>query len=70
MQTKRDSLIEAVINIAIGFFVGIASQVIIFKAFGMDVNVRQNFILAGYFTVVSLVRSYYVRRIFNKFTDR
>ena len=64
-QKKKASLIEALINTAIGYFVALATQVVIFPWFGIDVTLGQQVTIGVIFTVVSIVRGYFVRRMFN-----
>jgi len=64
-QTKRDSLLEATINIMIGYGVAIAAQKVIFPVFGIQVSTADDCKIAGLFTIVSLIRSYVLRRLFN-----
>lgn len=65
MQTKTQSLTESVTNVAIGYAVAIASQLAIFPIFGIDIGIQQNLLIGAYFTAISIVRSYCVRRWFN-----
>lgn len=64
-QTRLESLIEAVVNAAIGMGVGLASQLIIFYALGVEVTVAQNMWMVVWFTAISIARSYIIRRWFN-----
>lgn len=64
-QTKRDSLLEAALNIMIGYGIAILAQWAIFPLFGMHPSLRENLQIGALFTVVSLVRSYCLRRLFN-----
>ena len=66
MQTKTQSLIESITNIAIGYGVAIASQLAVFPLFNINVTIQDNLMIGLYFTAISLVRSYVVRRYFNK----
>ena len=66
MQTKLESLTEAVINTFIGFVIAFILQLIIFPIVGVDVTLGQNFILTILFTLVSIIRTYIIRRYFNK----
>ena len=66
MQTKLESLTEAVINTFIGFVIAFISQLIIFPIVSVDVTLGQNFILTILFTLVSIIRTYIIRRYFNK----
>lgn len=65
MQTRLESLIEAAMNIAIGYVVALLSQLAIFPMFGIDVPLSANLLIGAWFTLVSLIRSYAVRRWFN-----
>ena len=64
-QTRLDSLIESLVNIVIGYGVALASQIIIFPFFGISVPLETNLWIGAWFTVISLVRSYVIRRWFN-----
>jgi len=66
MQTKKFSLIESISNVVVGYLVAVGSQIIIFPFFGIHIPMRDNFIIGLWFTVVSVIRSYSLRRIFNK----
>lgn len=65
MQSKLMSFAESLVSVLIGYSVAILSQVIIFPMFGIDVSMSDNLIIGGIFTVISIIRSYIVRRIFN-----
>lgn len=64
-QTKLGSLIESLMNILIGFGVALASQIAVFPFFGIYVSLKTNIWIGVWFTVISLVRSYVIRRWFN-----
>lgn len=66
MQSRRMSLIEAGANIAVGFGISLISQIVIFEAHGVHFGIGTNVAITGYFTVISLLRSYGLRRLFNK----
>ena len=66
MQTKKQSLLESTINVLIGYLVAVGSQIIIFPWFNINIPIRDNFLIGIWFTVVSLVRNYVLRRFFNK----
>lgn len=65
-QTKRQSLIESCINVAIGFGVSLAAQIAVFPMFGIRVELASNIIIGSIFTAISIARSYCVRRLFNR----
>jgi hypothetical protein len=66
MQTRLSSLIEAVINVAIGFVVSLVLTAWLLPAYGHHVTWSENLQITGVFTVASIVRAYAVRRYFNK----
>lgn len=70
-QSKLQSLNEASLNVAIGFAVAVLSQVVVFPLVGIHgVSLMTNVHIACYFTVISIVRSYAVRRWFNALQRR
>ena len=66
MQTRRQSLIESLTNILIGYLTALLSQILIFPLFDIYVTFQDNLLIGLYFTIISLIRSYLVRRYFNK----
>lgn len=66
MQSKKHSLIESITNTLIGFMVSLLIQLIIYPVMGIPVKFSQNIIITLVFTIVSILRGYIVRRIFNK----
>lgn len=66
MQTKKRSMIETVVNTAVGLIINITAQRIVFPIFDMHISVTENLTIAVIFTIISVVRSYCMRRIFNK----
>ena len=65
-QSKRDSMLEATVNILIGYGVAIGAQKLIFPLFDIHISTGDNCKVAALFTVVSLIRSYVLRRAFNR----
>lgn len=65
MQTKFQSFIESTVNILIGYFTALFSQFLIFPLFNIDIPIQDNLLIGLYFTLISLVRSYLIRRYFN-----
>ena len=64
-QTKCKSLIESVIQTVIGLGTSILIQVILYPMMGIPVTFSQNLIITIVFFTVSIVRGYFVRRIFD-----
>lgn len=63
-QSCRMSLIEAVTNVAVGYMLAVATQIIVFPWFGLRPSIGQNLALGGVFVGISLLRSYALRRLF------
>jgi len=66
MQSKKYSALEAVTNVIVGYMVAVVSQMVLYPFFNIETTTSQNMVLAGWFTIISLVRSYILRRVFNK----
>lgn len=66
MQTKTQSMIESISNVMIGYMVALASQLAIFPMFGIHIPLSDNIAIGAWFTVISIIRSYAVRRLFNR----
>jgi len=66
MQTRTQSFIESTTNIIIGYIVALISQIIIFPLFNINVPLSDNLLIGAYFTVISLARSYLLRRYYNR----
>jgi hypothetical protein len=64
-QSKLGSLLESLMNIALGFGVALLSQLAIFPMFGINIPLSSNLWIGLWFTVISLIRSYVIRRWFN-----
>lgn len=64
-QTKLGSFYEALINIIIGWTINFTANMTIFPLFGWEISIEQNIWLGTIYTVISLVRSYIIRRWFN-----
>jgi hypothetical protein len=68
-QSKTHSLYESVINTVIGLIISFIAQVIIFSSMEINVSYKQNILITMIFFVLSFVRGYVIRRIFNKIGD-
>lgn len=67
-QSRRGSLVESIANVAIGYGVAVATQMAVLPLFGMTGRTQDHLAIAGVFSVVSVVRSYCVRRVSNWLT--
>ena len=64
-QTRKQSMFEACMNVAVGFSINMALNFAVFPLFGWHISALQNIQLGVIYTVVSIVRSYCLRRFFN-----
>jgi uncharacterized membrane protein (DUF485 family) len=64
-QTRLGSLIEALTNVVIGFGINWTANLLILPLFGFHVTGGQAFGIGVFFTVISVARSYILRRWFN-----
>lgn len=69
-QSRLGSFMESLVNIIIGYTIAVAAQMVIFPIYGIHVAHSVHFEMGLFFTVVSLVRSYLLRRLFNGFTRK
>lgn len=65
MQSRKFSLIESITNVLVGYGVALLTQITVFPLFGMAVTLGDNIKIGAIFTVVSILRSYCLRRLFN-----
>jgi hypothetical protein len=69
-QTRKHSFAESLVNVAIGYGVALASQIAILPLYGIHLTLSAHAEIGAWFTVVSIVRSYALRRWFNRVTVR
>lgn len=55
-QTRRMSLIEAITNVALGYVLGVATQIIVFPWFGLHLSLDENLALGAVLVEISLLR--------------
>ena len=66
MQSRTDSQMEALTNVLVGFSINFVANILILPAvLGVPVNLRELGIIGILFTIVSVTRSYALRRAFN-----
>ena len=63
-QSRLMSLVEAVANVIVGFGVAVVTQILIFPIFGLHTTLSQNLKTGAVFTIVSIARSFALRRVF------
>lgn len=64
-QSKRHSFLESLFNVAVGYGIALLSQILVFPLFGIHIPLHDNIIIGIIFTVISICRSYLLRRLFN-----
>ena len=55
---------EAVTNVVVGFLLSLIAQAVLFPLFGWSASVADNVLIASIFTIISLLRSFALRRLF------
>lgn len=70
MQSKKLSLIESVVNVVSSFLMGVMTQIIVFPLYGFKASVMANISLTMIFSLTGFIRSYTVRRIFNRIAEK
>lgn len=66
MQTKLQSLIETLAGTAIGFVIAFLAQLFIMHHYGIRSTIQQDLFITIFFTGLSILRGYAVRRLFNR----
>ena len=70
MQSRWMSLLEATTNIVVGYGLAVLTQMLVFPLFGLRASLGENLAIGAVFTVISLVRSFVLRRVFNALVVR
>ena len=65
MQSKRESMVETLTNVSIGWFISFIANMLVLPLFGYNINLTDGLLISIIFTIISIVRSYVVRRWFN-----
>jgi hypothetical protein len=65
-QPRKYSFLEAITNTLTGLIISFLIQLAIYPILNIPVKLHQNIIITLVFTFASIVRSYILRRIFNK----
>ena len=69
-QTRLGSFIEAWINVLIGFGINFIANLLILPMFGFNITLMDNLYIGILYTIISVVRSYAIRRWFNDYIHR
>lgn len=64
MQSKKASLIEAIVNTFIGFLITLVVSPIIYYIVGTKMSAYQLGLANILFTIISVIRNYVIRRCF------
>lgn len=64
-QSRLGSLIEALLNTFIGFGISVTANAFILPLYGFNVTWQDNLSIGAIFTLISILRSYILRRWFN-----
>lgn len=63
-QSKFMSLIESMVNIAVGFGISVTAQAVFLPLLGVEISLHANLSFALIMTVISIARQFIMRRIF------
>jgi len=66
MQSKRESIVEVIINVFVGYILNLLIQITLFPFFDIHISISDNMLLTLLFTTISMIRGYLIRRFFNK----
>lgn len=69
-QSRTGSLVESLVNIAVGMGIAFVTQELVLNAYGIPINYKQNVEMTMIFTGISIVRQFALRRLFNAITKR
>lgn len=64
-QSRLFSAIESLTNVLVGYALAVSTQMLVFPWFGLPARLGDAIWIGMVFTVVSLARSYILRRVFN-----
>ena len=65
-QTRLGSLIESLFNVAIGLAINFMANMLILPLIGFHITAGQNLFIGVLYTLISVCRSYVIRRWFNQ----
>jgi len=69
-QSRAMSLAESCTNVAVGYGLAVTVQLVIFPWFGLPARLHDALAMGAIFTVVSIARSYVLRRAFEAYRVR
>ena len=65
MQSKKQSLIETLTSVFVGWLIGVILNLTVLPLFDYNITVVDSLLVSLIFTVVSVARGYVIRRWFN-----
>jgi membrane protein implicated in regulation of membrane protease activity len=69
-QSRWISLVEAVANVIVGYGFAVALQLLLYPFFGMHPTLGQSLQIGAAFMILSVLRSYAVRRVLERLRAR
>lgn len=70
MQSRRESLVEALVGTLVAYVVGVLTNLVLFEVYDLPLGLRHANEITIIFTALSLLRGYIVRRVFNAKRER
>jgi hypothetical protein len=64
-QSKKASLLEAILNTLIGFWIAVLANYFLLPLWGLAVSLTQSVEIGLLFTWIAILRGYILRRLFN-----
>lgn len=65
-QSRLGSFVESVLNMVFGYIISLLVQLVVFPWYGINIPLQQNIEIITIFTLTSLLRTYVIRRWFNR----
>jgi hypothetical protein len=65
-QSRRASFAESLANLVAGYVIALLVQIVTFPMFGMRPSLGDNLAIGAIFSIASVLRSYALRRVFNR----
>ena len=65
MQSKRESMIETLTSVFVGWLIGVILNMLVLPLFDYNITVVDSLWVSLIFTAASVIRGYIIRRWFN-----
>ena len=66
MQSKKQSLIETLTSVFVGWLIGVILNLTVLPLFNYNITVTDSLWVSLIFTAISVIRGYLIRRYFNR----